>query len=643
MLLSPHRLRKSRFTWLVAGLLLAALACNLPTNQPDGTPSGTAPPDEGESGPTAAPGDDSTQPPADQPVAEETRLPLAAILTPDGSAILLVDPETGETARRIEDPPPIFNRDYARQVALDGEAFFGLASVEGAPAQVYQAGPEGVSPLDMAAASEDQTQAQAVAVWPGTETQPPRIAWSAVTFAPDETLSAIRVGPLEGSGEIETVAEITSEQGRSLIPLRWSLDGQRLYYSEEPGGFGAVGANYFGFSNLSYFDFTARRTVTLIPDTLFEFTTCLDDLAADERFVAHHCAGIGLLDLEHGLLNVAVFAPDVGEGSPITGSVRLNPSGTRLAFAIARGDLQNEQGWLAVTDDLSGRSRLLATGGPGFFLNVAGWLDDSTVLVDQLPGTLNESLAPSVWLATVDGEWRKLADGNVVAILNPQASDTPGQPPQVAGVEGTPSGEGTEQPPDVPTPTLPIPTEPDPPEVGTLIYETDFRVIWPELEQDNGSATPRADGYLLDVTEFYLYTFTTQARQSAFYAEVTATPQTCPVGSGAYGLMFHFESETRFRYAVATCAGRFGLFERTATNEVAQLAEGRLPDAVTPGSGAHRIGVLAENNSLTIYVDDYPLASVTVTAMPSGDIGPYVETTDVPISILYTRMAIFEP
>jgi hypothetical protein len=94
------------------------------------------------------------------------------------------------------------------------------------------------------------------------------------------------------------------------------------------------------------------------------------------------------------------------------GDARLSPDGTRVAFALARRDPENEQGWVAVSDGLEGGSRLVATSDARDYFQVKQWLDGETLLL-QSSGSV-----PGVWTVRADGsELRRLADGTVLGVV----------------------------------------------------------------------------------------------------------------------------------------------------------------------------------------------------------------------------------
>ncbi|MGF1506690.1 MAG: hypothetical protein ACFB51_16390 [Anaerolineae bacterium] len=198
-------------------------------------------------------------------------------------------------------------------------------------------------------------------------------------------------------------------------------------------------------------------------------------------------------------------------------------------------------------------------------------------------------------------------------------------------------------------PTRPpnLPTEPgatpNPPSYGEVQYETSFGLGWPDLEFDTGEAYSVTDGYRIDAASFALWTFTTQASQASFYAEITAEPQTCPERAGQYGILFHYEDSETFRALVVTCSGRWAVYERRGENVAPVIAEGALPGNLHEASGEHRIGVLAVGTTLTLYVDDVEVGTAAVDALVDGDFGPYVQTDDVPFSVVFSRLIVANP
>jgi hypothetical protein len=249
----------------------------------------------------------------------------------------------------------------------------------------------------------------------------------------------------------------------------------------------------------------------------------------------------------------------------------------------------------------------------------------------------------------------------VIAVLacnipSPRTEETPTATATVTATEGsvlteaptstdtlTPEPRATDTPEaQAGTAAPPASTTPEPPKHGALVYETQFMQGWPPLTGDKANGKMVTGGYQIDITlPWALYAFTTRARQSTFFGEITASASQCPSGHGGYGMIFHYQSETSFRFAVIWCSGRYSLQERTGPTSASTLSEGNLPEGITPSSGEHRIAVRSHGNKLTLYVDDAQITQADVTTMPTGDVGPYAETTGEPITVLFKRLAVY--
>jgi hypothetical protein len=94
------------------------------------------------------------------------------------------------------------------------------------------------------------------------------------------------------------------------------------------------------------------------------------------------------------------------------GSALFSPDEARVAYALARGNPDGEQGWVAVSDALSGPSKMIAASQPGDYFTVLAWLDAENLLV-QSHGT-----APGVYQLKADGQGlTRLAEGVFLAVL----------------------------------------------------------------------------------------------------------------------------------------------------------------------------------------------------------------------------------
>ena len=271
--------------------------------------------------------------------------------------------------------------------------------------------------------------ASSLAAWPGDGALLPRLAWNVSAFSGTASLSKIVMSSVIGS-DVRTGVEETVEQPTALNVARWSKDGNTLYYSREPVGIGGY-ILFGGASSLFALDFTTGVTRTLVPFGEGGLgMICITDLSPDETQVAHVCQRdhAGLLNLTTGQTTTidlpAQFNPaDAGA----LGSALFSPDGTRLAYAIARHNPDNEQGWLAVSTDLrTSGDQPIVTSEPGTFVSVKSWLDNDTLVFQR---SATASGTASVWSVRYDGSDAKLiAEGDFVAVVDWPADDAAGGP-----------------------------------------------------------------------------------------------------------------------------------------------------------------------------------------------------------------------
>jgi Tol biopolymer transport system component len=278
-------------------------------------------------------------------------------------------------------------------------ALAALSTDPAADSQAYAIGPAGVKELTFVNHSSD-----GFASFTGASAPQGEVAWDHwATNAVSGTFdSDIFLANTDGSG-LHSVLNLTGDH--VLHVVRFSPDGQSLYYSQEPLGLGGY-IPFSGVSDLFVLDLASGASSQLVPDAAAG-VICLDDFAPDASLVALHCnpKTIDVLDTTMGSIG-QISAPAKVTDWQLHGDARLSPDQTRVAYALARGDPNNEQGWVAVSDSLSGTSHLVATAPAGEYYSVKGWLNDST-LVLQSWGT-----QPGVWVVQADGsDLRRLADG----------------------------------------------------------------------------------------------------------------------------------------------------------------------------------------------------------------------------------------
>jgi hypothetical protein len=329
-------------------------------------------------------------------------LPQLAVQLPDQS-VWLYQPDGQSrllTQANLSFTSPLY-RYFAHQAAVN-ETLYLVADTADFTARVYSLSASGVTPLDFIEKIGEGFDV--------TVNTPVRVAWD--TYTTETTLtSQIFVSALDGTQPQAVLTESNSD--RILVVAGWSRDGQQLYFSREPLGLGGY-ILFGGLSNLSVYTVADGSSQELISSEAAG-TICLDALspAPREHWVADHCAThtVAVRNLQTGERNE--LSPPAGlTEANFTGSARFSPDGTRVAYALARGEPENEQGWAAVSEGLSGGSHLIATGAPGGYFTVVGWLDANTVVL-QFWGMTSPDVVASVWLARADGtDVKHLADGS---------------------------------------------------------------------------------------------------------------------------------------------------------------------------------------------------------------------------------------
>jgi hypothetical protein len=262
-----------------------------------------------------------------------------------------------------------------------------------------------------------------LALWRGGPNTAPHLAWG--TQLTDNGPSTLQVSALDGS-QLETL--VTETAGANppiqLVAEFWSADGQSLYFSKEPVGVGGY-ILFAGGSNLYRLDVATKNVTELIPQSAGTPSSplgCLDALSGDYRFVADHCTPntITIRDLaaSNGLTST-IEPPVEAAGFRFMGSARFSPDGKRVAFALGKGDPNDEQGWVAVSDSTSGPSKVILTGPGGLYYTVLGWLDDQTLLLQSSETKCSSICTNHLWTLGLDGSNPvKVADGSFLTIID---------------------------------------------------------------------------------------------------------------------------------------------------------------------------------------------------------------------------------
>jgi hypothetical protein len=259
-----------------------------------------------------------------------------------------------------------------------------------------------------------------LAVWPGDANTPSRLAWATQISGGNQS-STIKISNLDGTQFDTLLTQDSPNPPSQLMAQFFSPDGQWLYFSKEPLGLGGY-ILFGGASNLYKINVVTKEVVNVIPAASSdEPAACLDALSPDFLYVVEHCSQniIRIRDLTSG--SASIFKPpaDITSGSQVAGSARFSPDGKKLAYAIAKGIQDNEQGWVVVSDIAIDNSKVILTSQVGNYYTIAGWLDDQTLLV-QSTNLLDCSpfCKSELWEVKSDGtDARKVADGSFLAAI----------------------------------------------------------------------------------------------------------------------------------------------------------------------------------------------------------------------------------
>jgi len=239
-----------------------------------------------------------------------------------------------------------------------------------------------------------------------------RLAWGTADIRATMMAARIQISGVNGSGVKTGLEEIYKGVAQSLRVLRWSHDGTRLYFSKEPLGLGGY-ILFGGRTNLWSLDASSGKATEVVHEIAPNAAVCIDDLSPDETQVADHCKvnGMEVINLTTKATRVITPPSDIPQFG-VVGGARFSPDGSRLAYALARHDPSNEQGWVAVSEGTRGTPRLIATSPAKDYFWVAAWLDSDTIV-------LQSGMSPQgVWTVRADGSHlKRLADGIFLGIV----------------------------------------------------------------------------------------------------------------------------------------------------------------------------------------------------------------------------------
>jgi uncharacterized protein YgiM (DUF1202 family) len=266
-------------------------------------------------------------------------------------------------------------------------------------------------PLDFVPSTGSPVAVRPISEEPLPEGQPVSADWDMSLawgeFPARNTATAgLFLSTQDGSRTLEVLKETygSSSLEVQFVPWRWSRD-RRLFFTKQPvdgmGGF----FPFTNAANLWVYSLQDGTSTELVSDTVTHGKPCLDAISPDDRIVAHHCeeGSITLLDLKTGEATT-VRLPDPAASDTQVGSLRFSPEGSRIAFAVMTGGyglMEETQGYIVVSDNLSGDSHIIATSDPGEWFSVAEWLWGDTLVLQSHDAGPDGGQA--VWTVHADG------------------------------------------------------------------------------------------------------------------------------------------------------------------------------------------------------------------------------------------------
>jgi len=235
------------------------------------------------------------------------------------------------------------------------------------------------------------------------------LAWATTKYS-NKLESQLWMAASNGSGT-RLVAESDSQDEIAdwfaLEPVSFAADG-RLVYSWQITGIGGY-ILFFGYSSLYSYDPVTTAVVPLAPLLSDSTGPCWNSVRPDLAFAVGHCYGSdGELamrekDLATGEDLLFPSFPDQSQA----GAATYSPSGKRLAYAIARGNPDDEAGQIIVRLEPAGEAVPVASISNGYF-HVLYWLDE-----DRLLAGGSESGVDRVYRVGLDGSVTPVVEGRL--------------------------------------------------------------------------------------------------------------------------------------------------------------------------------------------------------------------------------------
>jgi len=240
-----------------------------------------------------------------------------------------------------------------------------------------------------------------------------RIAWTKTDWDGQAPFSQLWVADVDGASPIlvaETDAADDIAEYYVLEAVAWLGDGDLIYAWQVTGIGGYI--LFFGWSSLYRYDLATGVAVALAPVEMDVTAPCWSDMTPDGAYVLGACGGPAQIverAAATGVETLFPLLPDQGQA----GAAAYSPSGDGLAYAIARGNPDDEAGQVVLLADRGGAPTAIARHTPGAFDSVF-WVDKSRMVVGYWQGE-----QAFVDMLTIDGVRSPIGAGQLVGVHLP--------------------------------------------------------------------------------------------------------------------------------------------------------------------------------------------------------------------------------
>lgn len=404
----PPIQRRIALILCVTSCLALILGCSLPSRLAGETPDDSSGAPAGGGASAEGPGPVEQVPPPE---------PLVVAHQGDTFAIYSLDGALQETR-------PASGLSYARPntAQVVGESIYYVdSSGSSLGGVVRRVTSEGVEALDFTAGEDMASVSFAVS------DDESRIAWTHSTYGAEGVTSQLWIANIDGSDvrlAVESDPDDDIAEYYSLETVRWMPDGDLIYAWQVTGIGGYI--LFFGWSSFYRYDPDADTTTPLVPLEGEGAGPCWYALSPDGSRAAGGCGTGGMK--ERGLATGTETAFPVMADQGQQGGAAYSPSGARFAYAIARGNPDDELGQVLVRLSQDEEAIVLSTQAPGYFERIL-WADEDRMAVGYFDG-----MDAYVDLLGVDGARTPIGDGRLIGLMQlaPPGAMAPGLAEQVS-------------------------------------------------------------------------------------------------------------------------------------------------------------------------------------------------------------------